>query len=75
MPSSTDLVRNTSNHAIIEDAACAIGAFYKGVEIGSHSDLECFSFHPRKVVTTGDGGMKDEETTYVVEEVVQVLNA
>jgi len=57
VPASTDLVRNTSNHAIIEDAACAIGASYKGVKIGSHSDLVCFSFHPRKVVTTGDGGM------------------
>lgn len=42
---------------LIEDAACAAGSSYKGEKIGSHSDLVCFSFHPRKVMTTGDGGM------------------
>jgi perosamine synthetase len=42
---------------LIEDAACAAGSEYKGKKIGSHSDLVCFSFHPRKVITTGDGGM------------------
>lgn len=42
---------------LIEDAACAAGSAYKGDKIGSHSDLVCFSFHPRKVITTGDGGM------------------
>ena len=42
---------------LIEDAACAAGSSYKGNKIGSHSDLVCFSFHPRKVITTGDGGM------------------
>lgn len=42
---------------LIEDAACAIGSAYKGQRIGVHSDLVCFSFHPRKVITTGDGGM------------------
>lgn len=42
---------------LIEDAACAVGSAYKGKKIGSHSDLVCFSFHPRKVISTGDGGM------------------
>jgi dTDP-4-amino-4,6-dideoxygalactose transaminase len=45
------------NLVLIEDAACAAGSAYKGHKIGSHSDLVCFSFHPRKVITTGDGGM------------------
>ncbi len=45
------------NILLIEDAACAIGSSYKGRKIGSNSDLTCFSFHPRKVITTGDGGM------------------
>jgi perosamine synthetase len=45
------------NLILIEDAACAAGSSYKGSKIGSHSDLVCFSFHPRKVITTGDGGM------------------
>jgi len=42
---------------ILEDAACAIGSRYKGRPIGSHSELVCFSFHPRKVISTGEGGM------------------
>ncbi|MDQ3021266.1 MAG: DegT/DnrJ/EryC1/StrS family aminotransferase [Bacteroidota bacterium] len=45
------------NVKLIEDAACAIGSSYKGKKIGSHSELICFSFHPRKVITTGEGGM------------------
>jgi perosamine synthetase len=42
---------------IVEDAACAIGATYKGRPIGSMGPLACFSLHPRKVITTGEGGM------------------
>ena len=46
------------NHgiAVIEDAACAIGTTYKGSYVGGMGDIGCFSFHPRKVVTTGEGG-------------------
>jgi perosamine synthetase len=43
--------------AIVEDAACAIGARYKDRPIGSLGPLACFSLHPRKVITTGEGGM------------------
>jgi perosamine synthetase len=43
--------------AIVEDAACAIGALYKDRPIGSLRSLACFSLHPRKVITTGEGGM------------------
>jgi perosamine synthetase len=43
--------------AIVEDAACAIGATYKSRPIGSLGPLACFSLHPRKVITTGEGGM------------------
>ncbi|MEO6694996.1 MAG: DegT/DnrJ/EryC1/StrS family aminotransferase [Ignavibacteria bacterium] len=45
------------NLKLIEDAACATGSAYKGKKIGTHSELVCFSFHPRKVITTGEGGM------------------
>jgi perosamine synthetase len=47
---------------LIEDAACAVGSeiLWKGVweRIGKpHGDVACFSFHPRKIISTGDGGM------------------
>jgi perosamine synthetase len=43
---------------VIEDAACAIGAEYQGQRTGlPHTAMACFSFHPRKILTTGEGGM------------------
>lgn len=42
---------------IVEDAACAAGAVYKGRPAGSLGAAGCFSFHPRKSITTGEGGM------------------
>lgn len=42
---------------IVEDAACALGAVYKNRKVGCLSEASCFSFHPRKVITTGEGGM------------------
>lgn len=42
---------------VIEDAAHALGAEYKGMKIGSIGDLTCFSFYPTKSITTGEGGM------------------
>ena len=51
--------------AVVEDAACAIGSTYRGDLIGRHSDLVAFSFHPRKLVTTGEGGMLTVSDTAV----------
>lgn len=42
---------------VIEDAACALGAIYRGKPCGTLGDAGCYSFHPRKSVTTGEGGM------------------
>ena len=42
---------------VIEDAACAIGSTYQGQRIGGGDALAVFSFHPRKLLTTGEGGM------------------
>jgi len=42
---------------IIEDAACAVGAYYYGKHCGTFGMAGCFSFHPRKIITTGEGGM------------------
>lgn len=41
---------------LIEDAACAIGSSENDVRCGNIADLTCFSFHPRKLLTTGEGG-------------------
>jgi dTDP-4-amino-4,6-dideoxygalactose transaminase len=49
-------IGKTHDVKIVEDAACAIGSRYKGRPIGGHSEMACFSFHPRKVLTTGEGG-------------------
>ena len=43
--------------AIVEDAACAAGAEYRGRPVGAGADVAAFSFHPRKLLTTGEGGM------------------
>ncbi|MGR9047446.1 UDP-4-amino-4,6-dideoxy-N-acetyl-beta-L-altrosamine transaminase [Halobacillus faecis] len=42
---------------VIEDAAHALGAEYKGEKVGSYSDMTMFSFHPVKHITTGEGGI------------------
>lgn len=60
LPADMDpLIELASRHglAVVEDAACAIGARYKSRPIGSLGPLACFSLHPRKVITTGEGGM------------------
>ena len=44
------------NLLLIEDAAHAIGTTYKGQPVGSLADMTCFSFHPVKTVTAGEGG-------------------
>lgn len=51
---------------VIEDAAHALGASYKDRRIGSIADMTCFSFHPVKPITTGEGGMvvTDDEELY-----------
>jgi dTDP-4-amino-4,6-dideoxygalactose transaminase len=43
--------------AVLEDAACALGSLHRGKPIGSAGNTACFSFHPRKVIVTGEGGM------------------
>lgn len=45
------------NLKVIEDAACALGAEHRSKKAGTIGNMGCFSFHPRKAVTTGEGGM------------------
>ena len=42
---------------VVEDAACALGSSEHGRMAGSLGTVGCFSFHPRKIITTGEGGM------------------
>ena len=46
------------NLLVVEDAACGFGAKYKGKHVGTIGDTGCFSFHPRKAITTGEGGIQ-----------------
>lgn len=53
-----EIARICREHSLplIEDAACAIGSSEHGMRCGHIADLTCFSFHPRKLLTTGEGG-------------------
>ncbi|MBC7724852.1 MAG: DegT/DnrJ/EryC1/StrS family aminotransferase, partial [Burkholderiaceae bacterium] len=42
---------------VIEDAACGSGSLYKGRSVGAGAEIAAWSFHPRKLLTTGEGGM------------------
>ena len=60
MPADLDAIRalcEPRGIAVIEDAACAAGAVYRGRPAGATASLATFSFHPRKLLTTGEGGM------------------
>lgn len=65
MPCNLEAILHLARHynlPVVEDAACAIGSQIKiggkWEKIGKpHGDIACFSFHPRKIITTGDGGM------------------
>jgi perosamine synthetase len=61
MPAALDEIAEIARRrglALVEDAACAIGSEYKGARIGApYTQMACFSFHPRKILTTGEGGM------------------
>ena len=58
-PCEMDKIISHSNKAglsVIEDAACALGSRYKGQHVGTFGTTGCFSWHPRKTITTGEGG-------------------
>jgi dTDP-4-amino-4,6-dideoxygalactose transaminase len=60
VPADLDAMRalcNPRGVIVIEDAACAIGSTYRGALAGAGAELAAYSFHPRKLVTTGEGGM------------------
>lgn len=50
-------IARSNDHPVVEDAACSMGAVVDGKHVGSFADATCFSFHPRKIITTGEGGL------------------
>jgi dTDP-4-amino-4,6-dideoxygalactose transaminase len=60
MPADVEPLRQLCERrgvALVEDAACAAGSRHRGVPVGSGATLAAWSFHPRKLLTTGEGGM------------------
>ena len=59
MADMTSILKVAEQHGVpvIEDAACALGAELEGKKAGTWGVIGCFSFHPRKAITTGEGGM------------------
>jgi dTDP-4-amino-4,6-dideoxygalactose transaminase len=52
---------------VVEDAACGFGAVWNGRHVGLFGATGCFSFHPRKAITTGEGGMLTTESAALAE--------
>ena len=63
-----DLARKY-NLFVVEDAACGFGSKYKGKHVGTLGDTGCFSFHPRKAITTGEGGMVTTNDSNLAEKI------
>jgi len=59
---------------IIEDAACAAGAAWQGRSAGAMGEMGVFSFHPRKSITTGEGGMVTTNDDKLAERVKMLRN-
>lgn len=59
---------------LIEDGACAAGSSYKGIPAGGLGTIGCFSFHPRKSVTTGEGGMVTTNNDHLAEIIKSLRN-
>jgi len=58
MPADVDAIRKLCGDIpVVEDAACAAGSTYRGRPVGAGALLAAWSFHPRKLLTTGEGGM------------------
>lgn len=70
-----DAIREVAGEIpIIEDGACAAGASYRGIMAGGLGTIGCFSFHPRKSVTTGEGGMLTTRDPQIAELLMSLRN-
>lgn len=67
-------IANSYGLPVIEDAACALGASFRGRQAGTWGTLGCFSFHPRKAITTGEGGIVVTNDEILVRQVRAMRN-
>lgn len=65
---------NDHGLVVVEDAAGAFGAEFRGEKCGTIGNTGCFSFHPRKVPTTGEGGMIVTDDDYLAEKILALCN-
>lgn len=70
----SDLCHDVEGIEVIEDAACALGASVGGHKTGTLGRIGCFSFHPRKVLTTGEGGLITTADPEVAERIRRLKN-
>jgi dTDP-4-amino-4,6-dideoxygalactose transaminase len=75
-PVDIDKIRETvgKDLFILEDSACAFGSIINKKKAGSNADISCFSFHPRKVLTTGEGGMIATNRKDLVDKILILRN-
>jgi dTDP-4-amino-4,6-dideoxygalactose transaminase len=76
VPAEMDRIRPAAPRgvSIVEDAACALGSTYGGRACGAIGNLGCFSFHPRKVITTGEGGLVTTDDAGLAERLRRLRN-
>lgn len=62
------------NLEVVEDSACALGAEYNGNKTGTMGTIGCFSLHPRKAITTGEGGIVVTNNNTLAEKIRALRN-
>lgn len=77
LPAKLDALKKLAHDhgaLLLEDAAHSLGAMYRGQPVGSVSDLTTFSFHPVKIITTGEGGAVASRDPELVQRVQEFRN-
>jgi perosamine synthetase len=67
-------IASANGAKVLEDAACALGTSWNGVRAGAHGIAGCFSFHPRKAITTGEGSMTTTNDPELAEKLLRLRN-
>jgi len=73
-PLDYDEIHKREPYCIIEDAACALGSRWRGTYTGKLADITVFSFHPRKTLTTGEGGMIVTDNDFYAEMIGEYIH-